>query len=136
MVTAWDFSGACRTLTAVFRMTGLGPVHLLEAIRIVNLKIRFYQARPRRCSARFRRFRMTNPTPSIRTAPYGVAKLYAHLDDGQLPRELRHFCSVADARLAPGGIWEWARALLQKTGITNFFTTFENHGWLAIQSTG
>ena len=45
--------------------------------------------RPPRCSARCRRSRRSETTPFYPRSPYGVAKVYALLDHGQLPRGLR-----------------------------------------------
>ena len=50
-------------------ITGIGAVNLLEAIRMVNPAIRFYQAARPRCSARCRRFRRPKTRRSIRAAP-------------------------------------------------------------------
>jgi len=46
-------------------------LRLLEAIRILKLeqRVRFYQARPRSCSARRARRRRAKPRRSIRAAP-------------------------------------------------------------------
>ena len=52
-------------------ITGVGAVNLLEAIRIVNKKVRFYQAAPPRCSARRRPFRNPRPQPSTLAARMG-----------------------------------------------------------------
>ncbi len=47
-------------------VTGLGVTRILDAIRAVNPKIRFYQAVPARCSARFRKFRSAKQRPFTR----------------------------------------------------------------------
>jgi GDPmannose 4,6-dehydratase len=59
-------------------ITGLGPVHLLEAIRIVNPKIRFYQASTSEMFGKVQDIPQTEITPFYPRSPYGVAKLYAH----------------------------------------------------------
>ncbi|MGD9888331.1 MAG: GDP-mannose 4,6-dehydratase [Halothiobacillaceae bacterium] len=63
---------------ATAHMTGVGPVHLLEAIRIVNPKIRFYQASTSEMFGKVQAIPQTEDTPFYPRSPYGVAKLYAH----------------------------------------------------------
>ena len=58
--------------------TGIGPVHLLEAIRIVNPKIRFYQASTSEMFGKVQAIPQAEDTPFYPRSPYGVAKLYAH----------------------------------------------------------
>ncbi len=59
-------------------ITGIGPVHLLEAIRIVNPKIRFYQASTSEMFGKVQAIPQIESTPFYPRSPYGVAKLYAH----------------------------------------------------------
>ncbi|WJJ94748.1 GDP-mannose 4,6-dehydratase [Neopusillimonas aromaticivorans] len=59
-------------------ITGIGPVNLLEAIRIVNPKIRFYQASTSEMFGKVQAIPQTESTPFYPRSPYGVAKLYAH----------------------------------------------------------
>lgn len=59
-------------------ITGLGPLHLLEAIRIVNSKIRFYQASTSEMFGKVQEIPQVESTPFYPRSPYGVAKLYAH----------------------------------------------------------
>lgn len=59
-------------------ITGLGPVNLLEAIRIVNPQIRFYQASTSEMFGKVQAVPQTESTPFYPRSPYGVAKLYAH----------------------------------------------------------
>ena len=59
-------------------ITGLGPVNLLEAIRIVNPKIRFYQASTSEMFGKVQSIPQIEDTPFYPRSPYGVAKLYAH----------------------------------------------------------
>ncbi len=59
-------------------ITGVGPVNLLEAIRIVNPKIRFYQASTSEMFGKVQAIPQTEDTPFYPRSPYGVAKLYAH----------------------------------------------------------
>jgi GDPmannose 4,6-dehydratase len=59
-------------------ITGIGPLHLLEAIRIVNPAIRFYQASTSEMFGRVQAVPQNETTPFWPRSPYGVAKLYAH----------------------------------------------------------
>lgn len=59
-------------------ITGLGPVHLLEAIRIVDPSIRFYQASTSEMFGKVQAIPQIESTPFYPRSPYGVAKLYAH----------------------------------------------------------
>ncbi len=59
-------------------ITGLGAVHLLEAIRIVNPAIRFYQASTSEMFGLVQEVPQSEATPFYPRSPYGVAKLYAH----------------------------------------------------------
>ena len=60
------------------QITGLGALNLLEAIRIVNTKIRFYQASTSEMFGRVQSIPQVEETPFYPRSPYGVAKLYAH----------------------------------------------------------
>ena len=59
-------------------ITGIGPLHLLEAIRIVNPKVRFYQASTSEMFGKVQAIPQIESTPFYPRSPYGVAKLYAH----------------------------------------------------------
>jgi GDPmannose 4,6-dehydratase len=59
-------------------ITGIGPVNLLEAIRIVNPNIRFYQASTSEMFGKVQMIPQVESTPFYPRSPYGVAKLYAH----------------------------------------------------------
>lgn len=59
-------------------ITGIGPVNLLESIRIVNPKIRFYQASTSEMFGKVQAMPQKEDTPFYPRSPYGVAKLYAH----------------------------------------------------------
>lgn len=63
---------------ATAAITGIGPVHLLEAIRIVNPAIRFYQASTSEMFGQVQAIPQIESTPFYPRSPYGVAKLYAH----------------------------------------------------------
>ncbi len=60
------------------QITGLGAVNLLEAIRIVNPNIRFYQASTSEMFGEVQEVPQSEKTPFYPRSPYGVAKLYAH----------------------------------------------------------
>jgi len=59
-------------------ITGIGPVNLLEAIRIVNPRIKFYQASTSEMFGKVQAIPQIELTPFYPRSPYGVAKLYAH----------------------------------------------------------
>lgn len=59
-------------------ITGVGALNLLEAIRIANSKIRFYQASTSEMFGKVQAVPQTETTPFYPRSPYGVAKLYAH----------------------------------------------------------
>lgn len=60
------------------QITGIGAVHLLEAIRQVNTKVRFYQASTSEMFGKVQAVPQSETTPFYPRSPYGVAKLYAH----------------------------------------------------------
>lgn len=57
---------------------GLAVTRILEAIRIVNPKIRFYQASTSEMFGKVQAIPQTETTPFYPRSPYGVAKLYGH----------------------------------------------------------
>lgn len=59
-------------------ITGIGALNVLEAIRIVNDKIRFYQASTSEMFGKVQAVPQVETTPFYPRSPYGVAKLYAH----------------------------------------------------------
>jgi GDPmannose 4,6-dehydratase len=63
-------------LTAEF--TALGVTRVLEAIRQVNPKIRFYQASSSEMFGKVQETPQTEKTPFYPRSPYGVAKVYGH----------------------------------------------------------
>jgi GDPmannose 4,6-dehydratase len=63
---------------ATASITGLGAVNLLEAIRIVNPKAKFYQASTSEMFGKVQAIPQVEDTPFYPRSPYGVAKLYAH----------------------------------------------------------
>ena len=58
--------------------TALGVTRLLDAIRIVDPNIRFYQASSSEMFGKVREVPQTESTPYYPRSPYGVAKVYGH----------------------------------------------------------
>ena len=59
-------------------ITGLGTTRLLEAVRSVNPKARFYQASTSELFGKAQETPQRESTPFYPRSPYGVSKLYAH----------------------------------------------------------
>jgi GDPmannose 4,6-dehydratase len=59
-------------------VTGLGVTRLLDAIRIVDSDIRFYQASTSEMFGKVREVPQKETTPFYPRSPYGVAKVYGH----------------------------------------------------------
>jgi GDPmannose 4,6-dehydratase len=59
-------------------ITALGVTRLLDAIRIVDPEIRFYQASSSEMFGKVQQVPQTESTPFYPRSPYGVAKLYGH----------------------------------------------------------
>lgn len=59
-------------------ITGLGAVNMLEAIRIVDPTIRYYQASTSEMFGKVQSVPQNEDTPFYPRSPYGVAKLFAH----------------------------------------------------------
>jgi GDPmannose 4,6-dehydratase len=70
--TSWDQP----VLTGEF--TALGVTRVLEAVRTVNPKIRFYQASSSEMFGKVQAVPQGEDTPFYPRSPYGVAKLYGH----------------------------------------------------------
>ena len=70
--SSWDQP----VLTA--EVTGVGVVKMLEAIRLVNPEIRFYQASTSEMFGLTREPVQSEQTPFYPRSPYGIAKLYGH----------------------------------------------------------
>ena len=70
--TSWDQP----MLTGEFN--ALGVTKMLEAIRLVNKKIKFYQASSSEMFGKVKEVPQTEKTPFYPRSPYGVAKVYAH----------------------------------------------------------
>jgi GDPmannose 4,6-dehydratase len=58
--------------------TGLGPLRLLEAVRSVDPKIKFYQASSSEMFGKVRAPVQNEETPFYPRSPYGASKLFAH----------------------------------------------------------
>jgi len=58
--------------------TGLGVTRVLDAIRIVNHAVRFYQASSSEMFGKVRETPQRESTPFYPRSPYGAAKVYAH----------------------------------------------------------
>lgn len=58
--------------------TALGVTRLLESIRTINPKIRFYQASSSEMFGKIKETPQNENTPFYPRSPYGVAKVYAH----------------------------------------------------------
>lgn len=59
-------------------VTGIGALRMLEAIRIVDPTIRFYQASSSELFGKVVESPQSEKTPFYPRSPYGVAKLFAH----------------------------------------------------------
>ena len=78
-LAAQSFVGASfNQPTTTAEITGIGVLNLLEAIRIVNPKIKFYQASSSEMFGKVQQTPQVEDTPFYPRSPYGVAKLYAH----------------------------------------------------------
>ena len=64
--------------TVAAHVTGIGVLNLLEAIRIVNPTIRFFQASSSELFGTATETPQLETTPFYPRSPYGVAKLFAH----------------------------------------------------------
>jgi GDPmannose 4,6-dehydratase len=63
---------------ATAQMTGVGPLNLLEAIRMVDTKIKFYQASSSEIFGLVQAVPQNEDTPFYPRSPYAAAKLFAH----------------------------------------------------------
>jgi GDPmannose 4,6-dehydratase len=70
--TSWEQP----VLTSEF--TAIGVTKMLEAIRLINPEIRFYQASSSEMFGKVRETPQTEMTPFYPRSPYGVAKVYGH----------------------------------------------------------
>ncbi len=63
---------------ATSKITGMSVVNLLEAIRVINKEIKFYQASTSEMFGHVQSIPQNEDTPFYPRSPYGVAKLFAH----------------------------------------------------------
>jgi GDPmannose 4,6-dehydratase len=59
-------------------VTGIGALNLLEAIRLLNPRMRYYQASTSEMFGKVQAIPQSESTPFYPRSPYGVAKLFAH----------------------------------------------------------
>lgn len=59
-------------------INAMGPLHLLEAVRLIKPEARFYQASTSEMFGKVQTIPQDENTPFYPRSPYGVAKLYAH----------------------------------------------------------
>ena len=59
-------------------ITGIGALNFLEAIRLVDRDVRFYQASTSEMFGKVQEVPQSETTPFYPRSPYGVAKLFAH----------------------------------------------------------
>ena len=60
------------------QVTGMGALHMLEAVRIFNPKLRFYQASTSEMYGMIKEPIQNENTPFHPRSPYGFSKLFAH----------------------------------------------------------
>ena len=73
--------------------TSLGVTRVLEAIRTVNPKIRFYQASSSEMFGKIQESPQNEKTPFYPRSPYGVAKVYGHWITVNYRESYGMFCS-------------------------------------------
>ena len=78
------------------QVTGLGATNLLEAMRIVLPRARYYQASSSEMFGRIQEPIQNERTPFYPRSPYASASCIA-LDDSELPRELWHVRAFRDS---------------------------------------
>ena len=64
--------------TTTAQITGIGALNLLEAIRLLDPTIKFYQASTSEMFGKVQAIPQKEDTPFYPRSPYGAAKLYAH----------------------------------------------------------
>lgn len=64
--------------TTTAMITGVGALNVLEAIRLTNRRIKFYQASTSEMFGKVQSIPQDEETPFYPRSPYGVSKLYAH----------------------------------------------------------
>jgi len=74
-------------------ITGLGPLHLLEAVRQVNPSIKVYQASSSEMFGKATETPQTEKTPFYPRSPYGFSKLFAYWATRNYRESYGMFCS-------------------------------------------
>ncbi|MFH1407846.1 MAG: GDP-mannose 4,6-dehydratase [Patescibacteria group bacterium] len=69
---------AFETAVSTAEVDALGPVRILESIKLINPAIKFYQASTSEMYGKVQEIPQTEKTPFYPRSPYGAAKLYAH----------------------------------------------------------
>lgn len=78
-LAAQSFVGASFNSPATTTLINtMGPLNLLEAIRTLNKKIKFYQASTSEMFGKVQQTPQNESTPFYPRSPYGVSKLYGH----------------------------------------------------------
>lgn len=78
-LAAQSFVGVSFTQpVATANITGVGALNLLEAIRAINPKIKFYQASTSEMFGKVQEIPQSETTPFYPRSPYGSAKVFAH----------------------------------------------------------
>ncbi|WP_224485303.1 GDP-mannose 4,6-dehydratase [Robertkochia aurantiaca] len=78
-LAAQSFVGVSFTQpVATAQITGIGALNLLEAIRSINPRIKFYQASTSEMFGKVHAIPQNEDTPFHPRSPYGVAKVFAH----------------------------------------------------------
>ena len=78
VVSAFRVEAAVAVSVSSTSSVGLGVTRMLEAIRHVNPKIKFYQASSSEMFGKVKETPQTENTPFYPRSPYGVAKVYGH----------------------------------------------------------
>jgi GDPmannose 4,6-dehydratase len=80
---------------ATAQTTGLGPLNMLEAIRIVNKDIRFYQASSSEMYGEVLAVPQNEETPFCPRSPYAISKLFSHWMTTNYRESYGIFASIA-----------------------------------------
>ncbi len=78
------------TLTGEF--TALGVTKMLEAVKLIDRKIKFYQASSSEMFGKVQETPQTEKTPFYPRSPYGVAKVYGHFITVNYRESFDMFC--------------------------------------------
>ena len=93
-LAAQSFVGtAWKTPYSTTEANALGVLNILEAIRIINPEIRFYQASTSEMFGKVSEVPQSESTPFYPRSPYAVAKLYGHWMTVNYRESYNLFCS-------------------------------------------